>query len=111
MYYYIITINVFFYYRAIYKPADIYLLDDPLSAVDIHVGKQLFDICIKGNFEENFGLWHNNYNYDCLGYLKEKACILVTHQLQYLTKVDQIVLMENVSIIILWFVHFWVMIK
>lgn len=31
------------------------------------------------------------------GYLKEKTCILVTHQLQYLTKVDQIILMEDVS--------------
>ncbi|XP_026807199.1 probable multidrug resistance-associated protein lethal(2)03659 isoform X1 [Rhopalosiphum maidis] len=66
--------------RAIYKPADIYLLDDPLSAVDTHVGKHLFEICIKG-------------------YLKEKTCILITHQLQYLTKVDQIVLMENANIL------------
>lgn len=30
-------------------------------------------------------------------FLKEKTCILVTHQLQYLTDVDQILLMENVS--------------
>lgn len=33
------------------------------------------------------------------GYLREKTCILITHQLQYLTKVDQIILMENVSVI------------
>jgi len=32
-------------------------------------------------------------------YLKEKTCILITHQIQYLTSVDQIVLIENVSII------------
>ncbi|XP_050059315.1 probable multidrug resistance-associated protein lethal(2)03659 isoform X2 [Aphis gossypii] len=62
--------------RAIYKEADIYLLDDPLSAVDTHVGKHLFSKCIKE-------------------YLKEKTCILITHQLQYLTNIEQIVLMEN----------------
>lgn len=62
--------------RAVYKEADIYLLDDPLSAVDTHVGKQLFDDCITG-------------------YLREKTVILVTHQLQYLKEVDQIIILEN----------------
>ncbi|XP_026808487.1 probable multidrug resistance-associated protein lethal(2)03659 isoform X2 [Rhopalosiphum maidis] len=65
--------------RAIYKQADIYLLDDPLSAVDTRVGKHLFEKCIKE-------------------YLKEKTCILITHQIQYLTSVDQIVLMENAKV-------------
>lgn len=62
--------------RAVYKQADIYLLDDPLSAVDTHVGKQLFDSCVSG-------------------FLRDKCVILVTHQLQYLKEVDQIVIMEN----------------
>ena len=29
--------------RAVYQDADVYLLDDPLSAVDAHVGKHIFD--------------------------------------------------------------------
>ncbi|CAH1738398.1 unnamed protein product [Aphis gossypii] len=66
--------------RAIYKQADIYLLDDPLSAVDIRVGKHLYEKCIKN-------------------FLKEKTCLLVTHQTQYLTNVDQIVLMENAKVV------------
>lgn len=62
--------------RAIYKSADIYLLDDPLSAVDAHVGKQLFEDCIKG-------------------FLRNKCIVLVTHQLQYISDADKIYLLEN----------------
>ncbi|KAK4880166.1 hypothetical protein RN001_008312 [Aquatica leii] len=65
--------------RAIYKKADIYLLDDPLSALDAHVGKQIFYECIKE-------------------FLKDKTVILVTHQLQYLKHVDRIVLLDNGTI-------------
>ena len=57
--------------RAIYKGADIYLLDDPLSAVDAHVGKHLFEECIKK-------------------FLEDKVVILVTHQIQYLKEADNI---------------------
>ncbi|CAH1105144.1 unnamed protein product, partial [Psylliodes chrysocephalus] len=62
--------------RAVYKEADIYLLDDPLSAVDTHVGKQLFEKCITS-------------------YLNKKCVILVTHQLQYLKKIKKIFLMKD----------------
>ncbi|KAG5889083.1 hypothetical protein JTB14_004927 [Gonioctena quinquepunctata] len=62
--------------RAVYKDADIYVLDDPLSAVDTHVGKQLFEDCI-------------------CGYLAKKCVVLVTHQLQFLKYVRRIYLMEK----------------
>lgn len=62
--------------RAVYKKADIYLLDDPLSAVDANVGKHIFRECIQQ-------------------YLANKICILVTHQLQYLTEVEHLVLLNH----------------
>ena len=62
--------------RAIYFNADIVLMDDPLSAVDAHVGKQLFEEAI-------------------CGLLKGKCRVLATHQLHVLDKVDRIVWMEE----------------
>lgn len=62
--------------RAVYRNADVYLLDDPLSAVDTHVGKQLFENCI-------------------LKYLYGKTRILVTHQLQYLRRADLIIVLNE----------------
>nr|XP_014354031.1 PREDICTED: multidrug resistance-associated protein 4 [Latimeria chalumnae] len=62
--------------RAVYWDADIYLLDDPLSAVDAEVGKYLFEQCI-------------------CGALRKKPRILVTHQLQYLTVADQILILKE----------------
>ena len=62
--------------RAIYRDADIYLLDDPLSAVDAHVGKHLFEECIKG-------------------FLKDKVVLLVTHQIQYLKEADNILVLRQ----------------
>lgn len=98
--------------RAVYKQVDIYLLDDPLSAVDTRVGKHLFEKCIKGILLYSLHLKHFNrlhnliYAYVLLfsfkEYLKEKTCILITHQIQFMISVDQIVLMENVSIKILY---------
>uniref|UniRef100_A0A674EFY5 Cystic fibrosis transmembrane conductance regulator n=1 Tax=Salmo trutta TaxID=8032 RepID=A0A674EFY5_SALTR len=63
--------------RAVYQDADIYLLDDPLSAVDAEVGRHLFEQCI-------------------CGILKNKPRILVTHQLQYLQSADQILVLKEV---------------
>ncbi|XP_044588303.1 probable multidrug resistance-associated protein lethal(2)03659 isoform X2 [Cotesia glomerata] len=62
--------------RAVYRQVDIYIFDDPLSAVDTHVGKHLFEECIQY-------------------YLAGKTRILATHQLQYIKSVDGILLMEH----------------
>ena len=66
--------------RAVYSDADIYLLDDPLSAVDIKVGRRLFDACI-------------------VGHLSGRIRLLVTHQLQYLQDLHHIAVMDNGSIV------------
>uniref|UniRef100_A0A2I3RSQ3 ATP binding cassette subfamily C member 13 (pseudo n=1 Tax=Pan troglodytes TaxID=9598 RepID=A0A2I3RSQ3_PANTR len=64
--------------RAVYSGADIYLLDDPLSAIDVHVGKQLFEKVIGS-----------------LGLLKNPTCILVTHNLTLLPQINLIVVMKS----------------
>ncbi|KAF6083621.1 ATP binding cassette subfamily C member 4 [Phyllostomus discolor] len=62
--------------RAVYQDADVYLLDDPLSAVDAEVGRHLFQLCICQT-------------------LHEKITILVTHQLQYLKAASQILILKE----------------
>ena len=62
--------------RLVYAAADINLLDDPLSAVDAHVGAALFDKCLNGA-------------------LKASTRVLVTNALQYLPQADMIVVMQD----------------
>ncbi|EEY21461.1 canalicular multispecific organic anion transporter 1 [Verticillium alfalfae VaMs.102] len=62
--------------RAIYSNAGIVLLDDPLSAVDAHVGNHIFNQAISG-------LLHG------------KCRVLVTHQLQVLHRCDRVIWMTN----------------
>ncbi|XP_076291879.1 putative multidrug resistance-associated protein lethal(2)03659 isoform X2 [Lasioglossum baleicum] len=62
--------------RAVYAQADLYLFDDPLSAVDAHVGKHMFEECIER-------------------YLRGTTRVLVTHQLQYLRNVDRIIVLKD----------------
>uniref|UniRef100_A0A3B3TUD5 Canalicular multispecific organic anion transporter 1-like n=1 Tax=Poecilia latipinna TaxID=48699 RepID=A0A3B3TUD5_9TELE len=64
--------------RAAYSQADILLLDDPLSAVDSHVGKHLFDNVIGPK-----------------GILKNKTRVLVTHGISFLPYVDEVVVLVN----------------
>jgi len=39
--------------RAMYAQPEVYLLDDPLSAVDAHTGESLFDGAIRGFMQSN----------------------------------------------------------
>ncbi|KAG0280370.1 hypothetical protein BGZ95_010380 [Linnemannia exigua] len=64
--------------RATYSNADIYLLDDPLSAVDAHVDRHLWDNLIGPQ-----------------GLLKNKTRILVTHGIHHLDHVDHIVVIKD----------------
>ncbi|KAL1139319.1 hypothetical protein AAG570_006305 [Ranatra chinensis] len=64
--------------RAVYANADVYFLDDPLSAVDSHVGKHIFENVIGPK-----GLLHN------------KTRLLVTHSITYLPEVDLIIVLKD----------------
>ncbi|XP_042110926.1 ATP-binding cassette sub-family C member 4-like isoform X4 [Ovis aries] len=66
--------------RAVYQNADIYLLDDPFSAVDVEVSRHLFEQCI------------------CQA-LREKITILVTHQWQYLKAASRILILKGGTIV------------
>ncbi|XP_036338640.1 probable multidrug resistance-associated protein lethal(2)03659 [Rhagoletis pomonella] len=65
--------------RAVYRQADIYIFDDPLSAVDAQVAKRLLRNCF-------------------LDYLSTKVRIMVTHRVYNLKEADWVVLMESGSI-------------
>ncbi|XP_058074504.1 ABC transporter C family member 3-like [Magnolia sinica] len=62
--------------RALYQDADIYLFDDPFSAVDAHTGTHLFKECL-------------------LGILGLKTVIYVTHQVEFLPSADLILVMRD----------------
>ncbi|KAG6453080.1 multidrug resistance-associated protein 1 isoform X1 [Manduca sexta] len=64
--------------RAVYYDADNYFLDDPLSAVDSHVGKHIFDKVIGPN-----------------GLLKSKTRVWVTHNVSYLAQTDLVVVLRD----------------
>ncbi|NWX34149.1 MRP1 protein, partial [Notiomystis cincta] len=64
--------------RAVYQKASIYLLDDPLAAVDAHVGQHIFEHVLGPN-----------------GLLKDKTRVLVTHTINILPQVDTIVFLVD----------------
>uniref|UniRef100_A0A8B9MRW9 ABC-type glutathione-S-conjugate transporter n=1 Tax=Accipiter nisus TaxID=211598 RepID=A0A8B9MRW9_9AVES len=67
--------------RAVYQKASIYLLDDPLSAVDAHVGQHIFEHVLGPN-----------------GLLKDKTRVLVTHTINILPQVDNVVFLVDGTI-------------
>ena len=60
--------------RAIYADADLYLLDDPLSAVDFKVGQHIFEKCIKG-------------------LLGQKTRVVTSHQEQLMKEADNVIVL------------------
>uniref|UniRef100_A0A8C3L2L3 ABC-type glutathione-S-conjugate transporter n=1 Tax=Chrysolophus pictus TaxID=9089 RepID=A0A8C3L2L3_CHRPC len=64
--------------RAVYQRSSIYLLDDPLSAVDAHVGQHIFEHVLGPN-----------------GLLKDKTRVLVTHMISVLHQVDNVVVLVD----------------
>lgn len=62
--------------RAMYSDSDIYLFDDPLSALDAHVGDSIFRECI-------------------LKELKSKTRVLVTNAYQFLSYMDKVIYMKD----------------
>ncbi|CAH9078741.1 unnamed protein product [Cuscuta epithymum] len=62
--------------RAVYSNSDVYIFDDPLSALDADVGRQVFEKCIRGE-------------------LRGKTRVLVTNQLHFLSQVDRIIVVHD----------------
>jgi len=62
--------------RAVYSNSDIYLFDDPLSALDSHVGEAIFNGLIKD-------------------YLKNKTVLVVTHALQYIPMMNKVIYIDG----------------
>ena len=64
--------------RAVYADTDVYLLDDPLSAVDAHVGKHIFEHVIGKH-----------------GVLRDKTRVMVTHGVHWLPYVDKVIVVKD----------------
>ncbi len=69
--------------RAIYSQRELYLLDDPLSAVDVHVGRHIFDHCL-----------HPKH-----GLLKGRTVVMVTNSVTYLPQVDRVIVIQDGSVV------------
>ncbi|EME32182.1 ABC transporter, multidrug-resistance, ATP-binding & transmembrane domain [Galdieria sulphuraria] len=66
--------------RAVYADADIYVLDDILSAVDAHVATNIWDECI-------------------VSFLKNKVRIIAMNQINFIPGVDYVLLLDSGDVI------------
>ncbi|KAI2811396.1 Multidrug resistance-associated protein 4 [Blomia tropicalis] len=62
--------------RALYGDADIYLMDDPFSAVDAHLARHIFQRCFQT-------------------FLRDKCVLIATHQLQFIPNSTNILMLDN----------------
>lgn len=91
--------------RAVYAQADTYLLDDPLSAVDAHVGKHIFEHVIgpEGLLREKVmwvgsaSIFTNSFRKNWY-YLLWQTRILVTHNITFLSQMDFIIVLRQGTI-------------
>eukprot|EP00178_Gracilaria_changii_P005265 TRINITY_DN1862_c0_g1_i1.p1 TRINITY_DN1862_c0_g1~~TRINITY_DN1862_c0_g1_i1.p1 ORF type:complete len:1372 (+),score=202.17 TRINITY_DN1862_c0_g1_i1:5348-9463(+) len=67
--------------RAVYADADVYLFDDPLSALDAHVSREVFEKCLSKR-----------------GFLKRKLRVLITNQVHVLPECDKVLFLEQGTI-------------
>lgn len=65
--------------RAVYKKSEVYLLDDPLHALDPHVQEYIYQNCIKG-------------------FLQDHHCVLVTHNLKHKNDADRLIILKEGTI-------------
>jgi len=68
--------HLYVIYSAVYSKSDVYLLDEPLSALDAEVGRHIVEKCI-------------------LGILRDKTRVLVTHQVQYLKPMTEVIVLVD----------------
>jgi len=66
--------------RALYADKEIVIMDDPISALDVHVGKEIMEETV-------------------IGHLKEKTRVIVTHNISYLSFFDYVYIMDKGKIV------------
>jgi ATP-binding cassette subfamily C (CFTR/MRP) protein 1 len=91
--------------RAVYNNSDVYFFDDPLSAVDAHVGKHIFNNVVGPNGILNKKVTLKKklpigyFYYLTFNLMLEKTRVFVTNAISFLPQVDKIILLDNGNIV------------